>query len=168
MILTNNLSPRRQRAQLDRINKDGQIFSLGAGKEVHVLVEGIYNGPNNKAQPLASPGDTITVSAGPYVLDLIRLGLVIAAEDYQEQETPIQSSLDDAALSNKTEPDPWDFWEEAGVTNAVAKTLYDAGFTSKAILVELCTANGLDGIIKLRGIGTRKANSILTWALASE
>ena len=169
MILTNNLGTRRQRAQLDKINKNGQIFSLGAGKEVRVLAEGVYNGPMNKAQPLASPGDTILVAAGPYALDLIRQGLVIAAEDYQEPETPAESPvMQQDAAGTSTEPNPWDFWEGAGITNVAAKTLYEAGFTSKSILVELCTANGLDGIIKLRGIGPKKANAILTFALANE
>lgn len=169
MILTNNLGTRRQRAQLDKINKDGQIFSLGAGKEVRVLIEGVYNGPNNKAQPFASPGNIIMVAAGPYALDLIRQGLVIAAEDYQEPEATIESPpAEDESPAIKTEPDPWDFWEGAGITNAAAKTLYEAGFTNKAILVELCTANGLDGIIKLKGIGTKKANAILTFALSDQ
>ena len=76
MILGTRPSRTRGQSKLAEMNKHGQRFAVGVGVEVLVIQPGIYNGPNNKAQPFADTGDAILVASGPYLQDLIKLDLV--------------------------------------------------------------------------------------------
>jgi len=134
-------------------------------------VEGVYNGPNHKSQPTAYPGDTIQVAGGPYAADLIKLGFVIASEDYVEPVAdPIAPSQDDNTEDDthlpvaESDAHAWSFWEAAGATNQLAQTIYDAGYTSPDVLVSRCETEGFDPLIAIKGIGQRRAKTIYSWA----
>lgn len=174
MILMNNRSAGHIRGnrQLTEQNKDGRLFSFGNGKQVVVLVESVYNGPNNKAQPVAYPGDTITIAGGPYAFDLIQQGLVIAVEDYVDpsevKKSPTGDQDEQSDLLLGVDGNAWDFWEAAGLTNAQARTLFEAGFTSAADVIARCRTEGLGVIVALKGIGQKKAQNIWKWSLVNQ
>lgn len=181
MILMNNAASGvvRGRRQFEVKNQDNKLFAFGNGKEVVVLVGSVYNGPNHKALPAASPGDVIVIAGGPYAFDLIKQGLVVAVEDYVEpaattepdgggDEQEPQDEENPWDFETAVEASPWDFWKEAGLSSEAAQVLYEAGYTSAAELVRRFGTEGLGPVNALAGIGRKRAQTAYKWAIVNQ
>lgn len=162
MILMNNQKTGfvRGRTQLNQQNQNDRVFSFGAGTEVLVLVDGIYNDPRNKALPTAVEGDLITVAGGPYLADLVKLGLVAVPD---APEAPVAPD-DDVTPEDAAAADPWALWESAGVSGNVAKALVEAKLYSKADLLAYCQEHGVETLAKIKGLTLRRAQTLAEWA----
>lgn len=155
----------------------------GTGREVIVLIDGVYNDKDHKAQS-ANKGERIFVAAGPYADSLIADGYVVAIEDTKEGRAPAGSQDDQPQDNGNQQPAdstqeqssdgeqapsaPHAFWIQAGITDGLAAALYAAGFTSVVGLLEVYDQQGLIPLIAIDGIGPKTAEKIVAWAMEKE
>lgn len=150
----------------------GAIISIASGGYSAYLIEHGFVRP-------AVPSDT---DSDPTLADLVRAALVEAAQQKlqalaADTEVP-NAGNPEPAPSEPAKPDannppthevitdperPWLFWCTLGITEGVAKNLWDSGFISAARTMEL----GETSLLSVVGVGPVRAKQIIAWAEAN-
>lgn len=153
------------------------------GLDVIVIVEAIYNGPNNKSLGVCKPDQRITVAGGPYGQSLIDSGLVrragdeappavsapepdiVAVENTAQTAVALQNALTQLAESNTVaEPDDGYLVFTDAVSATIARKVWDAGFRDKEGIAESYTLYGTAKLTEISGVGLNSAIKLVRWA----
>lgn len=156
-----------------------RIVTAAEGKQVVVIVAGIYNGPNNKSLGWCEESVVIRVAVGDYADSLVRDGLVALYDDTPVVDDEVAPALGESLADMAAppvppqepeappaivDPMPWRSFLEAGVTEKVAKVVWESGLQTQDQLIAKWSEAGLAALTALSGVGDASARKLLIWA----
>lgn len=166
-MIIQQTAPRTRRTSFAQAARNEKTIAQSAlGRQVMIVVAGIYNGPNHKSLGWIEAGDLVTVAVGPYADSLIQDGLAVPFDGEVEIPSMVMESPSPSPQAEGPVADAWRSFLEAGVTEKVAKALTGAGIAGRDDLTMLIASQGVESLLSISGVGQSAVRKLAAWAEA--